>query len=446
MKFTLHNLLRWSFFLFVFAIPLGTKKFLFDFPTPFSNWYVSEYTSAFLYGSDILLFIFLLFLFWEKPFACFKEWFRGHRKQVLFLSLFLIFVVLSLFSADYKPFAFYSFARLLLVAIMALAVGFVLREGMVKWKEIAVVLSLSAAVQALVGFLQFTFQKSLGLWFLGESVIAPWTKGVAKITVGGIDYIRVYGTMPHANILAGFLAIGLASLFCLFLEEKKLFWRAIESAGIFMVFTTLLLTFSRSGWIVALIITILAILFGLFKREYRRGSIQLTITVLACLLLLLTILGWLVFSRAHLSADESPVKDRWSYDKIGVTLVVSHPFGVGIGNELFYAYHNGLFDKYDLRLAGQWQPIHNLYLLMSSEIGIFGLLAFLLFLFSLFSRNAGSEVHFTEIALIGLLLFGLFDHFLWDLEAGRLMLWVILGIMMGLGPHGSMDRVQASEA
>ena len=35
---------------------------------------------------------------------------------------------------------------------------------------------------------------------------------------------------------------------------------------------------------------------------------------------------------------------------------------------------------------------------------------------------------FTLGALVSLLVFGLFDHFLWTIQPGRLMLWVVIGI------------------
>ena len=36
------------------------------------------------------------------------------------------------------------------------------------------------------------------------------------------------------------------------------------------------------------------------------------------------------------------------------------------------------------------------------------------------------------LMILSLLGFGLFDHFLWTLQPGRLMLWLILGIILGI--------------
>jgi O-antigen ligase len=156
---------------------------------------------------------------------------------------------------------------------------------------------------------------------------------------------------------------------------------------------------------------------------------------------LIACLGWVVSPRAYLSSGEGPVADRWSYDKIGAEIILSEPFGVGVGNQLFYTYKSGLFEKYDVNSWGQWQPIHNLYLLVGSETGILGLLAFVVFVYLLirsgFKEGGGfgglsPETRTSLVILLALLLFGLFDHFLWDLQLGRLMFWVALGILLGV--------------
>ena len=188
--------LRWGLLLFVFLIPFGTKKFLFDFPTPFRNFYTSEYTSAFLYGSDILLFFCLFLLFSSKPLSWWEERLGKFKAPLFFLALFLIFAALSLVSAGYFSFGIYSFGRLALGVLTALMVGAALKANIVRFKEMAVVFSLAAILQAAVGFLQFAFQKSVGLWFLGETVFGSGTPGIARVAVNGVNFARAYGTMP----------------------------------------------------------------------------------------------------------------------------------------------------------------------------------------------------------------------------------------------------------
>jgi O-antigen ligase len=434
------KLSRWGLLLFVFLIPIGTKKFLFDFPTPFRNAYTSEYTSAFLYGSDILFLICFISLFFSRPLAWWEGQLKKFKVPLSFLALFLIFGALSLFSAGYFNFGVYSFGRLALGVLSALMVGAALKSGIIRFKEIACAISLAAVFESIIGFLQFILSKSVGLWFLGETVFGPGTPGIAKVFINGTEFARAYGTMPHANILAGFLVLGLLALFYLFIREGKPHWRVLEASGIFIVLTGLFLTFSRSGWITALTSIIFLITWELFAdKERRRRVVHLLSVLLASCLFLFLVLGWAISSRAHLSLSEEPVADRWAYDEIGTELIVSKPLGVGMGNELFYAYHNDFFEKYNVNALGQWQPIHNLYLMVGSETGVLGLVSFLIFIVLLVLRSLGGggsrvinpELKVSVIMLLALLLFGLFDHFLWDLELGRLMLWVTIGILLG---------------
>ncbi len=438
--------LRWGLLLFVFLIPFGTKKFLFDFPTPFQNYYTSEYASAFLYLSDILLLFCILLLFFSKSLSSWRSWlkenFSKFRASHFFLALFLIFGAVSLFSAGYFNFGVYSFGRLTLGVLSALMVGVALKSRVIHFKEVACVISLAAVFESIVGFFQFVLQKSVGLRLLGETVFGPGTPGIAKVAIGGVNFARAYGTMPHANILAGFLILGLLAFFYLFIQEEKFYWRVLEASGIFIVLTGLVLTFSRSGWITALVSYLFLLVWEFFADKERRKKIfHLLLVLLVSSLSLLIVFGWAISSRAHLSSSEEPVADRWAYDEIGTELVVLKPLGVGVGNELFYAYHNGFFGKYDVNSLGQWQPIHNLYLMIGSETGILGLVSFLAFIVLLVLHSLGEggglrvmslELKISLTMLLALLVFGLFDHFLWDLELGRLMLWVVIGILLGV--------------
>ena len=85
--------------------------------------------------------------------------------------------------------------------------------------------------------------------------------------------------------------------------------------------------------------------------------------------------------------------------------------------------------------AEQYQPVHNIYLLIYAETGLFGLIAFLGFLFAMlfeFTRRTGfrEPYHVSFILVFGsLLVFGLFDHFLWTIQTGSLLFWLTAGLL-----------------
>ena len=492
---------KFFFWLFLVSLPFGYRLLIFRFTPGFD-----EYEAIFLYASDVLMILFLLNFsaktfpqdYRSNPQRGFFAGFRrslfptsseNHARSLLeprfekkFLLLFLIFLFISILFASYKLLALYNFIRLVLLVLTALAVAEILKRNWVKLENILAVLAGLAVFQSLVAFLQFLNQKSLGFWFLGESVLGPEISGVAKIAAAGGKILRAYGTFPHPNVLAAFLLLGLfCSYYCFLkvLNRERSFWLKFSSiAAISAISLGLVLTFSRTAWFLGLVLTPIFI-FYLFRQKYSCQKFNYFSVILIFIFLILVLgLGYLIFPRAQIYLSEPSVVQRISYNELGWHLIKTHPLGVGLGNQVVYSVENGLYGLFGISQVWQWQPIHNIYLLIGSEIGILGLLVFLFFLANLLisnykflisnktsisnEKNFGNCPDFVEdsrlcrrkleignltIMLLLLLLFGLFDHFLWTLQPGRLMLWLVLGIIMGIKtPCRSMDRTQASEA
>ena len=101
--------------------------------------------------------------------------------------------------------------------------------------------------------------------------------------------------------------------------------------------------------------------------------------------------------------------------------------GVGIGSFI-------------LELAGRAgegyvvEPAHNILLLAGAELGIPGLLLvmafFISFLFRLFKTQSPRAI-LVGATLMGLGVISLFDHYLWTLAPGRLMLGLVAGLFVG---------------
>jgi len=85
------------------------------------------------------------------------------------------------------------------------------------------------------------------------------------------------------------------------------------------------------------------------------------------------------------------------------------------------------------------EPVHNLFLLAGAELGIPGLLI-LVGLVILLARGIAKTKKLESVlagaTLTGLGVIGLFDHYLWTLAPGRLMLGLALGLWAGqAGQH-----------
>jgi len=84
-----------------------------------------------------------------------------------------------------------------------------------------------------------------------------------------------------------------------------------------------------------------------------------------------------------------------------------------------------------------YQPVHNIYLLIYSEIGIVGIALFILFLALLlydfyFRLGFKKLYHFSfGLIIVAVLIVGLFDHFLWTIQSGRFLFWLTLGLLAG---------------
>ena len=451
-----------AFFLFLFSLPLGTKKFIFSFTGG-----TSEFETIFIFLSDILFFSAVFFIstaFFGGYRNIIKEFLGFLKKEKkVFISL-LVFSLISLFSlffSSHVSTSTYFLFRLLFTIFQCTFLFFILREKIISVTIVVYALISAAVFQAILGFLQFFSQKSVGVWFLGESVINEFSTNIARFPVFGVPLLRAYGTMAHANILAGFLVLGLISCLFLWINKKhttslsfksflkeRLLFRTIISVSLFIILVGIVLTFSRSGWIVSLFGIVFSLCIGFLYKNTRRQTLHLFFVVCALFILLFLSLGWAIFPRATLSRDEPSVNYRVLYNNIGRDIVLQNPHGVGIGNQISFSKESGLYKKYGIDNVIDWQPIHNLHLLIADELGVWGFLSFLYICmiaisfslnkrFFVFLKSPPEYFWFGVVLLFSLLVFGLFDHFLWTLESGRLMLWLVLGIMMAVSREPS---------
>jgi len=418
----------------VFLIPFNSKKFLYSFSP-----HINEYFSLFLYLTDILCLIIITLFFFS----------RGRLKNELsdiFGKTIFVFVVLSFFSIFFAPekgLALYHALRILLYSMTAISLSFFIKNKIVSFKNICSVFALSAFFQSVIAFFQFLRGESIGLKIFGESVITPLTTGVARVFIHGEHFLRGYGTMPHANILASFLILGLLASAFLFISEKKknalaVFYRIASVVSFFVIMVGLVTTFSRSGWIVSLLVVGALFIYGIIKKEQRRKTTLFLGVVIIQLTVIFLLFGWAIIPRANFASGEPSVDNRILYNEIGTELVFNHPLGVGVGNAVFQAVNENLYQQKGFSEWWFWQPIHNLYILIASELGMAGLIVFLLSLYFLFFEfpkilyEMDTDFFVGTLMFLSVLVFGLFDHFMWDLPSGELIMWVSLGVVFAL--------------
>ena len=424
------------FYLLVFCLPFQTRHIFYQWGNSFNEW-----TSIYLYGTDIL--ILAVLIFWLiRDFEKLKNLARAKfsfKKPENILGLFLLVAAFSAVTANNQGLGFYGFFKLLEFSFLFLYIRYNF-QNLFSFERFWQVFIASASLQAGVAIWQFFKQKSLGLKFLAESPLSPDIPGVAKIVVLGEKIVRAYGTVPHPNILAAILILAIFGLAYLFIKQHQQLniYRQISYGALgILLLLALFLTFSR-------VVTLAGLAFFAWwlVSSWRQGlcwkAIFKTIFLLFIICCFLIIFFWSYFSARYEVSnfiEGQSIGLRIFYNQIALKLIKQNPFlGIGTGNFVWAINDYKLIgDFYNRLQLWMYQPAHNIYLLVAAETGLFGLFAFLLFLF-LTIRNAWRQrkdlsVYCLLFIIYCLLIIGLFDHFLWDLQQGQVLFWLFLGLL-----------------
>jgi hypothetical protein len=315
-------------------------------------------------------------------------------------------------------------------------------------KRIILVLVIGMAFSALIAGWQVARQGPVDLGFLGEFNINPANSGVSIVQADGVRWLRPYGLLPHPNILAGYLSVGLLASSALVLSNQKLIhWIGITVFlfGLWM----LLLTFSRAAWI-AFAAGGFALLPLVWER-LRARELRLTVGVFVVLVMMVGSL-FVVIYRPYLAArtgegDESTelrsISDRLVYTEMAYRAIGESPIlGVGMGNFPWRASYYLSLTDYDLR----GQPVHQIFLSAWADLGVVGFVLTALALLlgveaalrairkdlSLTYRSHETISNTTARAIllccvIALMVVGLLDHYPWTLLHFQTIWWGLLG-------------------
>ena len=130
------------------------------------------------------------------------------------------------------------------------------------------------------------------------------------------------------------------------------------------------------------------------------------------------------------TTNEEAVADRLLYQNIAVEIIKQKPL-LGVGYQNFVLAMDDFSPK-QLK-PYQYQPVHNIYLLVGAETGLLGLSVFLMFIFLILKRGwqkRGDVLAATLLAIFaGFLFIGMFDHYLLAIQQGRLMFFLVAGLL-----------------
>jgi O-antigen ligase len=425
-----------------------------------------DYLSPTLYLTDVL--IVLVLLFWAA------SWISGIRnresrimintkrtvlasKTIIRNSLFIIpllFIFTNIYFAVSRPVAVYSWMKLLEFSLLGVYIVKTRPEA----RKIVLALSVAVLYSSLLAIVQFVLRHSVGgpMWMLGERMFSESTPGIARADINfslftyhvSLFRLRPYATFPHPNVLGGFIAVSLplfiASMCHRVRASKKItnsFLRqfnnlTIQQFGFLLErlekpylitviasgLVALVLTFSRSAWAAGMVGILIVC-----RKQIVASKVRLALSVLA-------VLAACYFLFTTFSVNDESVVVRQQLNTSAVKIWQSSPlFGAGLGNFLV-----ALPSHIPSRAVYFLQPVHNIYLLLLSEIGLVGIGIIAIIIYFYLNHESGIMNHektkkvsqtIIHYSLFIILFLGLVDHYPLSLQQGRLLLTILIGLL-----------------
>ena len=366
------------FYILLFLLPtqLG-RHFFFDFS--YVSGLRSDYLAPVLYVTDLLIFSILFTFFFIKH----KKNIRKKQTPlVIVYSLYLLFSII--FVPLNKWAAIYKFIKLTEFFLL----GYVTVKIKPKIFHVISVLSIGSFYSSVVAIWQFIIQKSIGgyLWFMGERTFNSLTPGIALGSWGGRSFLRPYATFPHPNVLGGFLSLVLTYVIYTLTNHYKvmkktwlLFYMLVTILGVI----TLVITFSRLAW-ASFLVGVFCLLILRKKDAYKWLQSKKTFLLIILYLIILSSVVILIF----ISLNEKSIIERKELIQVALSMIASKPlFGVGLNNFIVQVKFYVPYIKNTYLL----QPVHNVYLLIFSELGFVGFFLTLLGISVLLLRSLKSR-------------------------------------------------------
>ena len=435
-------------YLLAFLLPLQTRLFI---RPGVVNFGYLEYGTISLYVTDIILVLLLSFLLINLLLPQTKKllnfvWFSPQTKNdyaLITLVILELVVFASIFFAPYCLLAIYKY----ILFLAGITIFWLMKQGRF-FDRLKLIYSLLAGIflQAVLALYQFFTQSTFANKFLGLSFHNPAVSGVSVVEAYSrqgllVRWLRSYGGLDHPNILGGILAVGMIILVGLLVNRNK--WQIKEpnqrlfvAVNYFLLFflgIALLFTFSRAAYLAALV-GIMIVLSSSIRcsLKSRMDPRSLDCGFILGFSFLFIVIGSMLFSVVDFRLfNDSRLNQISNQERIGGYVdsfqsIMARPIsGWGIGN-----YYLSLYAREPYFQSYFYQPVHNVFLLVTAEIGILGGLLLLVFLgIIIWGKMTNFRHNSVPLALIfALLMMAMVDHWLWSLHFGIFFFWLVLGI------------------
>lgn len=343
-----------------------------------------------------------------------------------FLKYILFFIAFVFFNTLFSTSSLESLYRWIKILEFVGFVIYITKQKIVS-KEIFIrSLFYSSVVVSVVGILQFVKSGTLGgiFYWLGERSFNMTTPGIALVSLNGAEHLRVYSTFSHPNSLAGFLGAVLLILFLRKAVKKNI----LNIVGLGIITICFLFTFSVSAYLGLFFAILLIVSFK--KKTNLKFNIQFFLSASILLSLFLPIISpWILKTVGPLTSN---IAERLDLSYIAGKIISRH-FLTGTGLGTFISNIPNFKGIYSF----SWllQPVHNIFLLIFAETGIFGLLLFCLGIYKLLKTLTIKKKKYCVYILIFVLFTGLTDHYWLTLQQNQLLLSLLIGLSLRYDMH-----------
>lgn len=273
--------------------------------------------------------------------------------------------------------------------------------------------------ESLLGISQIINGGSLNgiFYFLGERNFNFNTIGIAQMSVAGYGLIRAYGTFSHPNSMAGFLLISILLWFGIKSKvNNKVIWWSVFWFGILGI----LISGSRLVWTLGFMLWF----FNFYFKKPKKQTFGIGVVILGIFILILALINVNYPLNNFLGGwDKASFSKRINLILVSLKMIKENLWlGLGLGNFL-----NRLPDFQKQTEIFWLQPVHNIGLLLLTEIGVLGVFGLILGLITWFKNKKLNKIEI--LIFFCILISGMWDHYWLTLPQNLWLLTVVLAII-----------------
>lgn len=337
-------------------------------------------------------------------------------KPTVMLPLFAIYIILGIFAT------FTSFNVKSSAFVFAVYLVFILAYAMIsntltdskRWRAAVVTFALGAVFVALLGIVQnFTMDTTVGSW-VDENMFEDIK-------------VRVFATFDNPNVLGQYFIIVIPIIFALFVWSEKILQKGVWLSVFAIAFLCLLYTWSRGAWVGVM----LGIAVFLLVRD-RRWIVLGILALLAAPFILPDSIMNRLLSIGNTSDSSTAYRvSVWiASARMAVDFWMS---GVGFGSDAFQS----IYASYALNGAGYALHSHNFYIQLVTDMGVGGLIVYLLIILTACREIAAVKnnklIKTVSLSLLGVLAGYSFQGVaenLWYNMRMSLILWIVIAFIV----------------